>query len=89
MNAVYTCNEKGINLDGSETVSWWDLEDALASACNPFSSAAAIRADLLSALDADEVQGDKNRLVAVLEKTAFRGIIHPGFTNDEISSLTG
>lgn len=83
----YLTNESGIRLDGGPEVSWEDLADALASALNPMSSGAAIRADLVQALQEGEVSGTgvgilRTMIAATDPRTALEtALVHPSETD--------
>lgn len=84
---MYHANEVGIGLADGPVCSWADLDEALASVMSPLSSAAAIRADLIDALNQGEVDGRVDLLVVVLERTKPCFVSQPDFSNEEIAAI--
>jgi hypothetical protein len=83
-----TATETGLSRAGADEVPWQDIADALATICNPFSSAGEVRAALVEALNAGEVEGETGILAAILDQTAPRALEPLNASNEEISTVT-
>jgi len=76
--------------DTADRVTWSELSDVLATAFSPFSSAGELRTRLVALIEQGVIEGDVDRLKAVLAGTGGEiRIQHPDFGNEEIARVAG